>query len=98
VPVGVIAPDGSAAAIFHLDYADTASITLLDLHTGARQPLRVSVSALSFDNVAVWSPDSRWLFVSNAGRGLAVVDAATGQVRNLGVALPPIEQLAVRTG
>jgi hypothetical protein len=96
VPVGVIAPDGSVAAMFSLARSDTASITLLDLHTGARRPLRVPVSALSFESVAVWSPDSRWLFVSDAGRGLAVVDAATGQVRDLGVPLPPIEQLAVR--
>lgn len=97
VPVGVIAPDGSAAAIFHLRHAATASITLLDLQTGARRPLRIPVSALSFESVAVWSPDSRWLFVSDAGRGLAVVNAATGKVRDLGVRLPPIEQLAVRT-
>jgi hypothetical protein len=97
VPVGVMAPDGSVAALFHIGASTAATITLLDLHTGARRQVQVPVSAASFDSVAVWSPDSRWLFVSEADRGLAVVDGATGEVRDLGVPLPPIEQLAVRT-
>jgi hypothetical protein len=96
-PVGVIAPDGSAAALFHLDHSTTATVALLDLHTGVRRPVRVRMSTVWFENMAVWSPDGRWLFVADAGRGLAVIDAATGEVRDLGVSLPAIEQLAVRT-
>jgi len=97
VPVGVIAPDGSTAALFHLAFSDTASLTLLDLHSGDRREVDVPVSATSFDSTVAWSPDSRWLFVSDAHRGLVVVDAENGDISDLGVSLPPIDQLAVRT-
>jgi len=96
VPVGVIAPDGSTAALIHLAFSDTASLTLFDLRTGARQSVRVPVSDTSFESTVAWSPDSRWLFVSDANRRLAVVDASTGEVSDLGISLPPLEQLAVR--
>lgn len=97
VPVGVIAPDGSTAALFHLAFSDTASLTLLDLHSGDRREVDVPVSATSFDSTVAWSPDSRWLFVSDVHRGLVVVDAENGDISDLGVSLPPIDQLAVRT-
>ena len=95
-PNGVIAPDGSTAALFDLDASSLSTVTLVDLRTGARRPVLVRGSAAGLDSMAVWSPDSRWLFVSAGERGLAVVDAATGKVRDLGVRLPAIEQLAVR--
>ena len=96
-PVGVIAPNGSTAALFDMDASNLATVTLLDLHTGVRRPVLVRGSAAGFDSMAVWSPDSRWLFVSAGDRGLAVVDARTGKVRDLGMPLPAIEQLAVRS-
>jgi hypothetical protein len=105
--VGVIAPDGSTAALIRVDervaesaldhMSAPATVTLLDLGTGDRRTVRVPVSADRLESMAVWSPDSRWLFVSAADRGLAVVDATTGEVRDLGMQLPAIEQLAVRT-
>ena len=49
-----------------------------------------------YDGALAWSPDSRWLFVASADGRLFPVEAATGQVHDLGVPLPPIEQLAVR--
>jgi hypothetical protein len=105
-PDGVIAPDGSTAALFHVDervaeaqpdhVSAPATVTLLDLQTGGRRTVQVPVPAAGFDSTAVWSPDSRWLFVAGADRGVAVVDPATGEVRDLDVPLPAIAQVAVR--
>lgn len=100
---GVIAPDGSTAAMFERHFSGTLSelrkttITLLDLNTGERRPMAVWVRMALGGNTVAWSPDSRWLFVPRMRGGLAVVDAATGELRHFEVSLPRIEQLAVRT-
>ncbi|HEY3004831.1 MAG TPA: hypothetical protein VGJ44_20960, partial [Kribbellaceae bacterium] len=71
------------------------SVALLDLESGTEHPLTRSVSSDGSDGSMVWSPDSRWLFVVG-DRRLAVVDARTRDVRDLGFVLGPIEQLTVR--
>jgi len=44
----------------------------------------------------VWSPDSRWLFVVGGGGRLYAIDSSTARVTDLGIPLPPVDQLAVR--
>lgn len=90
---GTISPDGAIAAIRQ---TDPTGVHLLDLATGADRRLDVLVDPTSGGATMVWSPDSRWLFIAGAGGTLYVIDVATARVRNLGVALPPISQLAVR--
>jgi hypothetical protein len=95
---GAIAPDGSTAAVFDQEpYRRGITVSLLDLHTGERRAVPVWVSMAPGEGTVVWSPDSRWLFAPRTSGGLAIVDASTGEVRDLEVPLPQIEQLAVRT-
>jgi len=97
--LGVISPDGSTAVVLPVGPSGTATLHLVDLGSGADQPLAVSTDQGSFnDGILAWSPDSRRLFVAAAGGRLLAVDAHTGGVRDLGVALPQISQLAVRSG
>jgi len=93
---GVIAPDGSAAAIAAAS-GDRVTLHLLNLVSGSDQQIPVSLDAESAaDQRLAWSPDSRWLFVVTAQGKLAVVDARTGHVEGLGVSLPSLSLIAVR--
>jgi hypothetical protein len=95
---GVIAPDGSAAAIVRAS-GDRVTLHLLNLVSGSDQEIAVSLDEESADGQTLaWSPDSRWLFVVAAHGELAAVDARTGHVEGLGVDLPPLNQIAVRSG
>jgi len=97
---GVIAPDGSAAAIPAIAGAsgDRVSLHLLNLVSGSDQQIPVSLDAESAaDQALAWSPDSRWLFVVTAQGKLAAVDARTGHVEGLGVSLPRLSVIAVRS-
>jgi hypothetical protein len=94
---GVIAPDGSAAAVVQ-PAGRRLTLSLIDLGSGARQTITVPPGlALPFGSTLAWSPDSRWLFVVTASGGLAAVDTSTHRVENLGVALPPLSQIAIQT-
>jgi hypothetical protein len=96
VTPGVIAPDGSAAAIATAS-GDRVTLQLLNLVSGSDQQIPVSLDAESAtDQMLAWSPDSRWLFVVTAQGKLAVVDARTGHVESLGVSLPSLSLIAVR--
>lgn len=95
---GVISPDGSMAVVLPISPAGTATLHLVDLGSGADHPLAVTTDRGSFnDGTLVWSPDSRRLFVAAAGGRLLVVDAYNGAARDLGVALPHISQVGVRS-
>jgi hypothetical protein len=90
----VISPDGATAAL--VDPA-TARVHLLSLASGADHPLSVFYSRQAAPGeTMVWSPDSRWLFVAESNRRLAVIDAHTRQLRDLGASLPQLSQLAIR--
>jgi hypothetical protein len=95
---GVIAPDGSAAAIMRAS-GDRVTLHLLNLVSGADQQVSVSLDAQSAgDQTLAWSPDSRWLLVVTAQGKLAAVDARTRHVESLGARLPPLRLIAVRDG
>jgi hypothetical protein len=95
-PAGVVSPDGSAAAI-----VDTATapptIRLINLATGADSQIDVPSDYDAGAQSMAWSPDGRWLFVTDDGR-LVAVNARTGRVTGLGVRLPDLSQVAVRPG
>ena len=94
---GVIAPDGSAAAILAAS-GDRVTLHLLNLVSGSDQQIPVAVDAESAtDQMLAWSPESRWLFVVTAQGKLAAVDARTGHVEGLGVSLPRLSLIAVRS-
>jgi hypothetical protein len=91
---GMISPDGATAAL--IDPA-TARVHLLALASGADHPLTVFYSRQAAPGeTMVWSPDSRWLFVAESNGRLAVIDAHTRQLRDLGAPLPQLSQLAIR--
>jgi len=95
--VGVIAPDGSTAAILAAS-GDRVTLHLLNLVSGSDQQTPVSLDAESVtDQTLAWSPDSRWLFVVTAQGKLAAIDARTGHAEDLGVLLPRLSVIAVRS-
>jgi hypothetical protein len=96
-PAGVISPDGRFAALLSYGRDQTVILSLLSLNTGADRLVDVALSDNGPGNLA-WSPDSRWLFAATETGSLIAIDPRTLAVRGLGVALPPVAQLAVRTG
>jgi hypothetical protein len=94
---GVIAPDGSAAAILALS-GDRVTLHLINLVSGSDRQIPVTPNGESAaDQTLAWSPDSRWLFVVTAQGKLAAVDARTGHAEGLGVSLPRLSLIAVRS-
>ena len=95
---GVIAPDGVAAAVFR-SAAGEVTLHLINLESGADQRVLVPVDqGYGTGQTLAWSPDSRWLFVVAAHARLAVVNASTGKVQGIGVGLPPVSQIVIRSG
>lgn len=98
---GVIAPDGSSAAITQIEGQEgTPMLYLLDLSTGHARATKVILnSEQAFSGGAlVWSPDSRWLFIAaDAGR-LLVLDRRTMHTTALAANIPQIQQIAFRGG
>lgn len=97
VPTGVISPGGSTAAVYHVASTGELELHLLDLGTGSDHVARGAGATSFADEALAWSPDGRWLFIAASGRLLAV-DARTRRVVRMPIALPPIDQLAVRAG
>jgi hypothetical protein len=98
-PTGVIAPDGSTAALAESGPRNSLTVHLINLRTGTTTGLGVplSVAGSNYNSqLMAWSPDSRWLFVAGSGGRLVAVSARTGRAESLGVALPAIDQVAIR--
>lgn len=93
---GVIAPDGKTAALFGLA-GNRITLQLLSLATGAQRPVPVpfGFGPANWQTLA-WSPDSRWLFVVAVHGRLVAVRASTGRPQGLGVALPPVSEIAIQ--
>jgi len=97
-PRGVIAPDGRTAAMFSVRDSGTVGLYLLDLASGARRPIDLPIYQAVGGSTVVWSPDSRWLFLTGPDGSVWAVDPATTKAVGLGVSLAPPGQLAVRPG
>lgn len=95
-PPGVVAPDGSAAAVFLLGGMSRISLHLINLSTGADHPIHMPASLVPAEQTLAWSPDGRWLFAVAAQGQLLAIDARTFRVVHLGVRLPYLTQIAVR--
>lgn len=94
---GVIAPDGSAAAMIQVGRGGRLTLHLVSLESGADQRIPVPLDQGSADRQTLaWSPDGRWLFAVAANGELASLDTRTGHVALLGADLPAISQVAVR--
>lgn len=95
---GTISPDGRTAALPRYDGISPSAIHLLDLHTGAETPVEVVLRTEGFPvgPTWAWSPDSRWLFVTDAAGRVVVVNRGTGRATPLGARLVPVAQLAIR--
>ncbi|HEY2313742.1 MAG TPA: hypothetical protein VGH96_09020 [Streptosporangiaceae bacterium] len=93
---GVIAPDGSFAAVRVAPRAMDVALDLVNLRTGAVTTIPVAVDPASSSRTLAWSPDSRWLFVITANGGLVAVSPRDGSVHSLGIPLPGLSQIAMR--
>ncbi|MCW3818565.1 hypothetical protein ONA91_29415 [Micromonospora sp. DR5-3] len=93
---GLISPDGTRAAIWVTASGGTSRFHLLDLRSGRNVLVDLAADPGFFQQRMAWSPDGRWLFV--AGSQLQAVEVETGRTREFGVALPQIDQIAVRAG
>lgn len=93
--VGVVSPDGLTAALFTVG-SGLPRLELIDLSSGISRILPVSLGGALGSPALAWSPDSRWLFTVAADGQLRAVDPGTGQLRGVGVPLPPLTRLAIR--
>jgi hypothetical protein len=105
-PTGVISPDGSTAAVAENGRNGLVTVRLIDLRTGAIRALDVVLRGPTADlplggnaneQSMVWSPDGRWLFVAESGGQLVAVNRSTGRIEGLGVRLPAVDQVAIRS-
>lgn len=105
-PTGVIAPDGSTAAVAEPGHGGSLTVHLINLRSGETHDLNVRMGSPGSDlplgaelnnQSMVWSPDSRYLFVVAADGELVAVNARSGLAESIGVALPPVSQVAIRT-
>jgi hypothetical protein len=93
---GVIAPDGSAAAVIKVSGTGHVTLHLINLGSGADQRIAVRLDQGSFSGQALaWSPDGKWLFAVAAHGRLVAVNARTRRAQGLGVALPAVSQIAI---
>ena len=92
---GVISPDGSTAAMLISARNGAIGLQLLDLATGNRRVLNVSVNQ-SYEGAIAFSPDSNWLLVVTVDGTLSVINRKTAAVGSLGVPLPSLNQLVLR--
>lgn len=94
---GVIAPDGASAAVFRVTASGQVTLHLLNLASGADQPIAVPLTEGSAGpGRLAWSPDGQWLFVLTAHGRLTAVNARTLRAEALGVRLPWLSQIAIR--
>jgi hypothetical protein len=104
-PTGVIAPDGSYAAVPETERSGAMTVHLIDLRTGAVRDLGVRLSGQGsnqppgvYPESMAWSPDSRWLFAATVGGRLVAINPRSGRAESLGVSPPPVDQVAIGGG
>ncbi len=94
--IGVISPDGATAAMQTSDSNGRSGLYLLDLASGKRRVVQISISQEFIYPGISFSPDSSLLFAVAADGKLAVINRRTGAVGTLGAPLPVLTQLVLR--
>jgi hypothetical protein len=94
--IGAISPDGTTAAMLTSGSNGGNGLYLLDLVSGRRRVVQVSLNQDSFYAGISFSPDSSLLFAVAADGKLAVINRRTGAVGTLGAPLPALTQLILR--
>jgi hypothetical protein len=95
LPSSVISPNGQVAALVVYGQGQSFTLHLINLVTGVGKPLPVYLAADA--SPLAWAPDGRWLFAATISGALLAIDPNTGRTQRLGVTLPPVSQLAIRT-
>jgi hypothetical protein len=99
---GTISPDGRTAAMLRHDGISASGIHLLDLDSGADRAVEVNPYSpgdqLDRGPYWAWSPDSRWLFATDAAGRVMIINRATGRATPLDTQLPSLDQLVLRHG
>ncbi|MEO6502169.1 MAG: hypothetical protein ABIQ09_09700 [Jatrophihabitantaceae bacterium] len=95
---GAISPDGRIAALLQPNGVGGSNVHLLDLTTETARVTGVTTSSNQTlgGRAFVWSPDSRWLFVTN-GAGRVLVINRAGESAVLDAQVGQLDQLALRT-
>ena len=95
---GAISPDGRVAALLQPDGRGGGNLELVDLATGLARLTGVTTGSdrIRGGRILAWSPDSRWLFVTDGNGRLLALDR-TGRVTGLEVSVGAIDQIALRT-
>lgn len=95
-PRGVIAPDGSLAAVVRDDVGNRPILSIIDLDTGQERTLGVSVRGGFAQSGVVFSPDSDWLFAVATSGALVAIDTETFHIRTNPFRLPSLTQVTIR--
>ena len=94
---GVIAPDGSAAALLRAGRGGQMTLQMLNLMNGRDHRINVALYQGSAGiQTLAWSPDSRWLFVVTANGTLAAVNARTHHIESFSVNMSSVSQIVIR--
>ncbi|HEX8080792.1 MAG TPA: hypothetical protein VF557_11320 [Jatrophihabitans sp.] len=95
---GAVSPDGRMAALLQPNGVRGSNVHLLDLATGADRVtgVRTRSHQTQGGRALVWSPDSRWLFVTDGDGQVLAVDRA-GRSVVLDAQVGRLDQLALRT-
>lgn len=94
---GVLSPDGTTAAMMTTGPNGTVGLYLLNLGSGRRKVLELSINQMDYQGAVAFSPDGKWLFAITADGSLSVINPKTATMRSLGAALPPLGQLVIRS-
>jgi len=95
---GVLSPDGTTGALPVPGPLGMMGLALVDLPSGARREIDLSLIDTDRQGTLAWTPDGRQLLAVDVAGRIRVVDPRTGHVSGLGAALPSIVQIAVRNG
>ena len=94
--VGLIAPDGNDVALHSQSRSGAPVVVSVGLLTGRTTRVAAVPTAEQGEDPGAWSPDGRYLFVSEAGGGVAVLDTERGTTLQLGRFTPPLVDTAIR--
>lgn len=93
---GVLSPDGATVALPVPGEIGTTGLVLVDLRSGDRRAVALSLIGTDGDGTLAWSPDGRWLFAVDSAGQIEAVDPRSGRISSLIPGLPTVVQLAVR--